>query len=493
MAISSIHIEEGKAGFFAHNSREQKTVNAIFTDEENFVSCDKKTAFEIYRNELEIRSAAYTKRTNQKLQSKTKTHLSAIVNLNAEHTQEDLIKVCNYLEQTFDTKIIQYAIHRDEGHIADDGTQKKNYHAHIEFMGLDSLGGAITQKLKKKQLSELQTQVAELLQMDRGVNYAQSRTKRPKRLNTYEFKKAKEMEQEQRLSQLAKVKDLKELVNNLKAELKENNATKQDYDEVRELTTRLTTRIKEKDLTIEELQKELKELQSRVIHTYSDGKTTESYKDIAIRLSKEKKELKNELLEARETIKKQKEYIESLEDDLSVLRANMEVLEAKNRSYFGLNQELKEEISKLREKITEAESRETKNNEEYIELLKYELRTTRAELSSLQDRTHFEGQYEEYIESLEMRNRELEAELEKTKTNTPKQRSEQKEYAVKLGVQGEWQIIDQNELNTMLDDGFSPQISTDENLIAKIKKHNENKIDDFLAEFSQSRYPQMKM
>ena len=37
MATSSIHIEAGASGYFAHNSRESKTVNSIFDDEKNFV------------------------------------------------------------------------------------------------------------------------------------------------------------------------------------------------------------------------------------------------------------------------------------------------------------------------------------------------------------------------------------------------------------------------------------------------------------------------
>ena len=151
MAQSSIHIEKGNAGFLSHNDRSRPTKNSIFFDEENEIKNTAKEAFKIYRNELEKRTEAYTARTKQKLQKKAVTHLSAIVNLNNNHTIKDLEPLINYLENSLDTKVFQVAIHRDEGHI-DPETKKpiKNYHAHIEFMGLDNEGKSVRKKLTKK-------------------------------------------------------------------------------------------------------------------------------------------------------------------------------------------------------------------------------------------------------------------------------------------------------------------------------------------------------
>ena len=195
MAKSSIHIQSGNAGFLAHNSRERPTKNSIFTDEKNECSHTQKEAFKIYTRELRIRSSIYTNRTKQKLQKKAITHLSAIVNLNSNHTMQDLQPLIKHLEDTLDTKVFQVAIHRDEGHIDDNSNPQKNYHAHIEFMGLDNRGMSIRKKLTKKYLSELQNETAEILKMERGTNYAKERKKRPKRLDTYEFKNVKEKEQ----------------------------------------------------------------------------------------------------------------------------------------------------------------------------------------------------------------------------------------------------------------------------------------------------------
>jgi hypothetical protein len=294
MAISSIHIEAGKAGYFSHNSRESKTNNSIFSDEENYCSKDTKSSFELYKSELEIRTKAYTDRTGQKLNPKTITHLSSIVNFNQNHTPEDMQKVCDYLEKKLDTKVIQMAMHRDEGHIIEEdeedlhnsiGVDKaiKNYHAHIEFMGLDSKGYSVRRKLDKPTLKQIQTDVANILGMERGRESGYSKeqyqkitnelkpqndyetkkeykkaftekakelglhnpVKKAKRLDTYDFKNAKES---------AKQTDLKKEITKLRAELKENGASREDYAKLEQLNRDLKERIKAKDLTIEELQ-----------------------------------------------------------------------------------------------------------------------------------------------------------------------------------------------------------------------------------------------
>lgn len=255
MAISSIHIEAGSGGYFAHNSREQSTVNSIFSDEQNFVSCTKEDAFKLYRSELEKRTEAYKENHNRtKLHAKTITHLSAIVNFNKEHTPEDMQRVCDLLERKLDTKVIQFAMHRDEGHIKEDGTPDKNYHAHIEFMGLDSKGESVRRKLDRPMLKALQNDVAKTLGMTRGKDYAKERSPRPKRLDTYEYKTHKEeISKAVKEAVLATEKDLKAEVAQLRSQLKEQGATRADYAELEQINRELREQIKAKDLTVDQL------------------------------------------------------------------------------------------------------------------------------------------------------------------------------------------------------------------------------------------------
>lgn len=330
MAKSSIHIQGGKIGFFSHNSREKKTVNAIFNDESNFISCDNKTAIENFKNELKLRTLKYLQNhpTRKKLHSKTLTHLSAIVNFNKNHTPQDIKKVCDYLEKTLDTKVIQFAMHRDEGHINDKGEPIKNYHAHIEFLGLDSEGNSIRRKLDRKYLINLQSEVANILNMQRGKNYTLLQAPRPKRLDTYEYKEMAKQRGEA-VKELAKTKDLQEINKQLRAELKEAAATREDYAQLEQLNKDLKTRVKNKDLTIQEL--------NNIINEYKQEKALR-----ILNLKKEiiaKKEQKENANKALEQTKELKAENDTLKSDLNDLRADMSVL---NTSLIDSRREVQE-------------------------------------------------------------------------------------------------------------------------------------------------------
>ena len=212
MAKASTHIAPGNAGYFSHNSRQSFSQSQVFFDEANEIGSTKEEAFTIYRSQLKERSNAYETRVGQKLQNKTVTHLSAVVNLEQHHTMEDLSPLVKYIETQLDTNVTQVAIHRDEGKLVnketgeiltsgeqffcDSDTQKlyfdkdfvepidmsewdieKNYHAHIEFMGLTSEGKSIKRELTTRFFRALQDKTAEILKMERGEKTQPSYTK----------------------------------------------------------------------------------------------------------------------------------------------------------------------------------------------------------------------------------------------------------------------------------------------------------------------------
>ena len=356
MATSSIHIEAGANGYFAHNSRESKTVNSIFDDEKNFCSCTNAQAFETYKNELAKRTEAYKENFGRtKLHSKTITHLSAIVNFNKEHSPKDIKKICDYLENKFDTKVIQYAMHRDEGHISENGDKIKNYHAHIEFMGLDSKGNSVRRKLDKKALIELQSDVASILKMQRGKNYTELKEKRPKRLDTYEFKKAKEMESKKEKEVLATKEELKEQNNQLRAFLKDNGANRQDYAELEKEKKILEEQLKAKELTQDGLLKKFKEIQDKFLKEKEHLKSIIEIKELDI----------IELQNQNKALVSRKEIINDRFIDLEEKvnpRANIELEK-------GIDKELKnvflEELEKIQ--LNEKDSLVVKNPKTFFE------------------------------------------------------------------------------------------------------------------------------
>ncbi len=281
-AKSSIHLEhnsEVKVGYFFHNSREKPTANSIFPTDSNYCNVSGQLATENFFDELSKREQLYTARTGKKLHKKTIKHISAIVNLNEHHTKEDLEKVISYLEETFDTKVIQYSIHRDEGFIDESsGANNVNYHAHLEMLGLDSQGNSIRRKFGRKELISLQNKVAELLKMERGINYTKEKKKRPKRLDTYEFKEYKKRES-----------------NNLKQELQdiklENKALENYLNGLTEEINRLEDENFQLKMSKKDLEKEISKLRKEMIEHNKNLTNKEFTQQDYKALSELKKEL----------------------------------------------------------------------------------------------------------------------------------------------------------------------------------------------------------
>ena len=170
-------------------------------------------------------------------------------------------------------------MHRDEGHISENGEKIKNYHAHIEFMGLDSKGNSVRRKLDKKALIELQSDVASILEMQRGKNYTELKEKRPKRLDTYEFKKVKENESK---LILASKEQLKEANNQLRTFMKDNGAGRQDYAELEKEKKILEEQLKAKELTQDGLLKKFKEIQDKFLKEKEHLKSIIEIKELDI-------------------------------------------------------------------------------------------------------------------------------------------------------------------------------------------------------------------
>jgi chromosome segregation ATPase len=229
--------------------------------------------------------------------------------LQKHHSLYDVKKVANFLEEKLDTKVCQIAIHRDEG-FKDENGVKKNYHAHIEFLGLDQQGKSIRRKLTKNFLRELQTETAKILGMERGQKNSKKR-----RLDTYEFKEHAKRKEEEKKEQLAKIKDLKEINKNLREKLQENHAQRSDYQKLENLVKDLRREIQFKNLSIENLIDKAKSFEEESILK------TKKIEEIEMENFKIKRELKkyktnqevqqeiehenNELKQKIETLKKQ--------------------------------------------------------------------------------------------------------------------------------------------------------------------------------------------
>ena len=95
-----------------------------------------------------------------------------VVVIKDDTTMEQLRKFCEVCKQRWGITALQVFIHRDEGHYGipgDNATWKPNLHAHIVWDWMNHDTGKSC-KLKEQDMSEMQTVLAECLEMERGTS-----------------------------------------------------------------------------------------------------------------------------------------------------------------------------------------------------------------------------------------------------------------------------------------------------------------------------------
>ncbi|WP_199765497.1 coiled-coil domain-containing protein [Helicobacter felis] len=118
----------------------------------------------LVQNAMEV----YYQRFRQKFQAKNYLW-SAVVNLKDTSTMQDLERLVKHFKDKYGFQCYQIAIHRDEGHVDDEGVEHINHHAHLEFVTLDEHTGKNRMKaVSAFTLMNIQTETAEILKMNRG-------------------------------------------------------------------------------------------------------------------------------------------------------------------------------------------------------------------------------------------------------------------------------------------------------------------------------------
>ena len=95
-----------------------------------------------------------------------------VVVINNNTTMEQLLHFCEVCKERWGITPLQVFIHRDEGHYSnpqDPTTWKPNLHAHIVWDWMNHETGK-SYKLDEKAMSEMQTLLAECLEMERGIS-----------------------------------------------------------------------------------------------------------------------------------------------------------------------------------------------------------------------------------------------------------------------------------------------------------------------------------
>ena len=312
MAISSINIQPSSGNAIIHNERIFDVAYALKNDDVNEyhrIASISETRKAIYED--------YKLNHGRKLNTKATPIREAVVNLNENHTMEDLKKLSEMLDKDYQMKVLHIAIHRDEGHIDKTGEEKINYHAHIVFSNYD-FDKHITIKRDKDVMRKLQTDVANCLGMERGEENSQK-----VRLDHRQYKRAMQEVEEK----------TKELQRELKEVKQENTELKYSFKEMQKTITSL------ENLTAEQ-KRELHSLNSKV---------------------KNEKAEYEELLKKLDDLKQDKapKTNESILNDKSIPEKEKEVLKQFTSDLtISMQKEIKKEIVTVKTGLLKSEDKE---------------------------------------------------------------------------------------------------------------------------------------
>lgn len=221
--ISSINFKKSIPINTEHNDRTLAPNYLI--DKEKGAECNHSAekARELKNQIIDEAKETYQNQVKQKFQAKS-FEWSAVVNIKPDTTMQDLENLAKHFNDKYGFQCYQIAIHRDEGHKNTKGEIEINQHAHMEFITLDRETGKQNFKMRdfsKQKMREIQTEVAEILQMERGKD---KRLTGAKRIEPRKYAQLKEQEKQ----------NFKELKQTIKEKDKELEAVKLSKKEIKE-------------------------------------------------------------------------------------------------------------------------------------------------------------------------------------------------------------------------------------------------------------------
>lgn len=165
MSKTSIHIEPCKIGSSEQHNQRLKHLDYVRPDlshqNESWVGVADLPAH------LEQLRTLVKGKTGRAMQAKATPIREGVIVIRQDTTIEQLKGLADAIEQRWGIKTLQIYTHKDEGHTDSKGAWKPNLHAHIVFDWVNHDTGKSI-KLSKQDMAEMQTMVADCLQMVRG-------------------------------------------------------------------------------------------------------------------------------------------------------------------------------------------------------------------------------------------------------------------------------------------------------------------------------------
>ncbi|MFP6124979.1 mobilization protein [Helicobacter pylori] len=248
----------------------------------------------------------------QKSQAKS-YQWSLVVNIKNNTTMSDLEKLAEHFEVKYGFQCYQIAIHRDEGYMDENNQPHINHHAHMEFITLKKENGKnMWGQINQVKLRQIQTEIAQILGMERGTDKRVSGTERiePRKYAQMKNQERKELEsKEKELNTLKQDKtNLEKNSSNLALELEK---AKDRIETLESNETTLKNDLNAKDKTINELKKQIQDLEY-------------NYKQERERMQAENKHLKDQGLEKIYTQKDYEALKKQHADEIEALKKEIQ-------------------------------------------------------------------------------------------------------------------------------------------------------------------------
>lgn len=165
MSKTSIHIEPCKIGSSEQHNQRLKHLDYVRPDlshqNERWVGVADLPAH------LDNLKTLVKDKTGRSMQAKATPIREGVIVIKQDTTIAQLRGLADAIEQRWGIKTLQIYTHKDEGHTDSDGSWKPNLHAHIVFDWVNHDTGKSI-KLSKQDMAEMQTMVADCLDMVRG-------------------------------------------------------------------------------------------------------------------------------------------------------------------------------------------------------------------------------------------------------------------------------------------------------------------------------------
>lgn len=165
MSKTSIHIEPCKIGSSEQHNQRLKHLDYVRPDlshqNERWVGVADLLAH------LDNLKTLVKDKTGRSMQAKATPIREGVIVIKQDTTIAQLRALADAIEQRWGIKTLQIYTHKDEGHTDSDGSWKPNLHAHIVFDWVNHDTGKSI-KLSKQDMAEMQTMVADCLEMVRG-------------------------------------------------------------------------------------------------------------------------------------------------------------------------------------------------------------------------------------------------------------------------------------------------------------------------------------